>query len=802
MSWQETLDKIMKFVSIDKCKYDRSDKLFNEKIILDILNSKKVKSHVRKWLHEKSKVDHDIFQKDLQRAEFFRQEGNRYYLQGVNAKALELYNDSIRNYPLNSSTSSTLPVTAASSSGNDSQSNNGISLAYANRSAVFFNWKQYRKCLADIKMAFEFNYPNALKYKLLKRKAECLFNLGEFAEARITLSSAMKSIINNQAKIKGRNKIISSIEELQRKMQGSGPSDKEQALEHDGTVVKVAVDGNKVLLDASDGVKVSYNTASGRHLIAEKNFKSGDALIVENPYASAVLMNLYKSHCRHCLLKADNMVPCTVCCTQTYCSEKCRSDAWQQKHYFECGHIVKLNEVGIASVALHIVLRTDAKILLEEHVHSLNGACNNEMPFGLNNEKIRSDYKMIYNLALHTKEMKFCQLIEYATTAIALLLIMKQGKFFERGDIIQLKEIADVEYVKICQEFFPNKSNDNNSQDLISSVELLFGSLIFRHIQQLVCNGIAVTGICDILESESKISTYTQMRLGTCIYAAASLMNHSCDPNCIQTFHGSTLVIKAMKEIIAGQELTISYGPRFSKLKWEERQQILKDQYFFACYCERCKNGPGDELYICAFKCQHCEGPIPDLNGGFCSSCKKPFDGKWYHQEHLKLSFPGQKFLPPLKNGIKEIEELEKTLKMGERIYYKYSKFLSNKHNTVASMYAQLEKYPMAKYHFGKALEIEMFIHGEESIEVGHSLGTYSGLLMTCLQMKMAKCNRMGVPPDFSEVRECMSVVQKAIKILSIAYATVHNSEELQNLKQMEAYLFEMLRNEKHLGMS
>ena len=781
MSWQDTLNKVTKLVAKEVETGSRDGKLFNEKIILEILNNKRIIAAVRKWLEEKSKEDRDISPKDLQTAEYFRQEGNRYYVQGVNAKALELYNDSIRFYPVLCSK-------------NGQAVNNGVSLAYANRSAIFFNWKQYKKCLADIKTAFEFEYPDNLKYKLFKRKAECLIELGEFKEAKTALSSAKKILIDTQVKIKGRDKIIASIDEIWLKMQDSDPNEKMSAESDKAELVTVAYGHNKQLSEASDGIKLSHNASVGRHLLAEKNFKQGDALIVEKPFASAVVQKLFKSHCRHCLQKAENIIPCTNCSTQTYCSEKCRDSSWQQKHYFECGHLVRLHEIGIASMALHIVLRTNARIMLKEHANALRRDDNSAATFGLNNERICSDYRVIYSLTTHTKDMQFYDLIEYAITAVVLLLILKQGKFFERPDIIQLKEIAEMDYGQLCQDSLSKELKVRKSQDSINFVELLYGSLMFKHIQQIVCNGIAVTGIYDVQQSASKIVTYEQMRLGSAIYPTVSLINHSCDPNCIQTFQGNTVVIKATKAIRPGQELTISYGPIFSKQNWEERQRTLKDQYFFTCHCDRCKDGPSDEIDLCAFKCQHCEGPLSDLSTGLCPSCKKSFDEKWYREEHLKVNIPLQKFFPP---SIPGINELKKILKIEEKIFYKYNRSISATHNAIACSYAQLEKYPKAKHHFEKALEIEKFIHGEESVEVGHNLETYSELLMECLQMNMARCSMLQQAPNFDEVRQCLSIVQKAIKILSITSASFGDSDELGELKQREKYLLEILRNER-----
>lgn len=49
-----------------------------------------------------------------------------------------------------------------------------VGLAYANRSACFFKLKMYEKCLEDINLAKEANFPQRLMAKLDKRRDDCL----------------------------------------------------------------------------------------------------------------------------------------------------------------------------------------------------------------------------------------------------------------------------------------------------------------------------------------------------------------------------------------------------------------------------------------------------------------------------------------------------------------------------------------------------------------------------------------------------------------------------------------------------
>lgn len=52
--------------------------------------------------------------------------------------------------------------------------------------------------------------------------------------------------------------------------------------------------------------------------------------------------------------------------------------------------------------------------------------------------------------------------------------------------------------------------------------------------------------------------------------------------------------LRSLGKIAEGEELTVSYVD-FMNLS-EERQRLLKTQYFFDCTCEHCKNRTKDDL--------------------------------------------------------------------------------------------------------------------------------------------------------------------------------------------------------------
>lgn len=65
-----------------------------------------------------------------------------------------------------------------------------------------------------------------------------------------------------------------------------------------------------------------------------------------------------------------------------------------------------------------------------------------------------------------------------------------------------------------------------------STSAIYIGTLLLRHIQQLICNAHAITLVEAVAgDDNSLVSSQNQVKLATAIYPTASLMNHSCKPN-------------------------------------------------------------------------------------------------------------------------------------------------------------------------------------------------------------------------------------------------------------------------------
>jgi hypothetical protein len=77
--------------------------------------------------------------------------------------------------------------------------------------------------------------------------------------------------------------------------------------------------------------------------------------------------------------------------------------------------------------------------------------------------------------------------------------------------------------------------------------------------------------------------------LGSAVYSASSLANHSCDPNADAAWPqgNARLRLTARRDLQQGEQVTISYID--ASLEVEERRALLKHSYGFDCSCARCE---------------------------------------------------------------------------------------------------------------------------------------------------------------------------------------------------------------------
>lgn len=155
-----------------------------------------------------------------------------------------------------------------------------VGIAYADRSACFFNLKSYEKCLVDIELAK--NYPKHLVADLEKRKESCLVHIAN--RNRKDKSDSLQLHLNEHGYF-------------------TGDSDTLEFKIHDGR----------------------------QSIQAKQDFDAREIVAVDKAFTKT-LYTIYGWKCNNCLKGNTNLVPCKRCTTAMFCRE-CEQN---NLHKYEC----------------------------------------------------------------------------------------------------------------------------------------------------------------------------------------------------------------------------------------------------------------------------------------------------------------------------------------------------------------------------------------------------------------------------------------------------------------------------------
>ena len=92
--------------------------------------------------------------------------------------------------------------------------------------------------------------------------------------------------------------------------------------------------------------------------------------------------------------------------------------------------------------------------------------------------------------------------------------------------------------------------------------------------------------IKNVIKYNSKMLYFAEEANSNGLWYYPSLFNHSCIPNCFNFGFGDILIIIALNDIEPNSELFTSYF--YYDMLYDKRQEYLKNNYNFDCYCELC----------------------------------------------------------------------------------------------------------------------------------------------------------------------------------------------------------------------
>ncbi|XP_023647584.1 N-lysine methyltransferase SMYD2-A isoform X2 [Paramormyrops kingsleyae] len=163
------------------------------------------------------------------------------------------------------------------------------------------------------------------------------------------------------------------------------------------------------------------------------------------------------------------------------------------------------------------------------------------------------------------------------TVRLAARIIVKQKTQTKRTESERVLALREFE---AHLDKLDNEKREMNQTDIAALHHFYSKHLDFPDDDTLIelfaqvnCNGFTI--------EDEELS-----HLGSAVFPDVALMNHSCNPNVIVTYKGTVAEVRAVQEIHPGEEIFTSYIDLLYPT--EDRNERLKDSYFFTCECKEC----------------------------------------------------------------------------------------------------------------------------------------------------------------------------------------------------------------------
>lgn len=437
------------------------------------------------------------------------------------------------------------------------------SLAFANRSAVLFQLGKHQLCFDDIDHAFSIGYPPSLAYKLYDRKGQCLVALGKPNEAAVSFSAALDALAVCDLEDPRRQQWQTDLKKRVKSCEHEHPSNHNVSSPGLSLICRDIPElhecqRNSCFESLSDACDAVYDPLLGRYIVAKRDILPGEVILSEKPYASVLLSESRLDHCAHCYKFTLAPIPCPSCCHSLYCSSECRNFAYKLYHRLECplGEILEKSGVDkFAFLALRTLIVTPLDVVRKSCEPLPVCEASNVANVIEKSELYRANsYEAICGLVTHAEDRTAHDLFRRAAIAIFLLRCLCFAGFFETKD---------------------------PPADVLSGT----GGLLLSHLQSYPCNAHE---IAEFALNPDAVAASMPNELGAGIYATLSLFNHSCDPAVTRNFYGDRCIVRTIRPIRAGDELSDNYGAVFAMQSRSERRAKLLPQYFFECKCIAC----------------------------------------------------------------------------------------------------------------------------------------------------------------------------------------------------------------------
>jgi hypothetical protein len=361
-----------------------------------------------------SEEANDGFKKNPEKAQAFKDLGNESYKAKKLKDALQKYTKCIQFAPSDQDT---------------------LAIGFANRSAVFFQMKEYEKAILDIKRAMESGYPKGTRYKLLERKTKSLLLLKRYNEMHNSLNeflTSMDEATGLAPEIK--TKTVSSLHKLieqamkQHKSNGAIQASGCQNFENRCKSLPKVPNADPKIPAFSKSVKIDYDSKRGRHGIATRDISAGELIAVEDPVAFILNPSCLGCCCTHCFAQVDNGIGSDLNSKDLFCSEDCLEEACNTYHKYESKMQSQLLNCGLVKSEWFLALRIITQKPISFFRNPEFGKEKHDTRFGTidgDSRTYESNYVSLYNLVT-LKNNRSCSLGLFKTFVIVFFLKLLQ----------------------------------------------------------------------------------------------------------------------------------------------------------------------------------------------------------------------------------------------------------------------------------------------------------------------------------------------------------------------------------------
>ncbi|XKL65210.1 hypothetical protein PGB90_005296 [Kerria lacca] len=484
-------------------------------------------------------------------------------LMTVNDKtnALKLYNRSIAVSPVNAID---LPI------------------AFANKSAVLLEMKNYDACMNNINLALKHPMcPVWLVSALLERKVKCLILMSRWSEntAKVLLNFVKILIIvltlivndkttavyqprKNLLKIRLNQYLLHLYNTIKNTEEISKDNAEGFIQNYKRYKKKFGLSENNVLC-ISNNIEIVQNKTYGRHIITKNNINSGELLLKEKAIISCLYLNEVYDYCSCCQIRTHVLIPCNQCTRALFCSKYCLIRAMELYHHIECPLMEYFAEIEPEDQHIQYITRlicflSNQGKKLTELIEKWRKTKDEEKNYTLDNN--------IYVMPRNFQTL-FLSFDKYAY--MPLQFAHSQSRYTQLVE--KLKEKTD---------FFSHLSTDVNDHYF----QYLVTSLLIDLEAYFKCNSFCIS---DIMRSNDDSVAVIRKNVGLACFREANFFNHSCVPNAAYCFeNGDTISIYSLQKIRPGEQIFICYLNTYYEVDKSKRD--LMKNYSFQCRCVAC----------------------------------------------------------------------------------------------------------------------------------------------------------------------------------------------------------------------